>query len=159
MTSANHPCNLKPLSPFVPANDRDITPNQQTGRDCLAAHDCCVAQFMTTAIMTEPSPRPPLALPHEFYLGHAPTLRLLGGTTAGATSYLSVTASPLPLVAHRQRTAYFHMADEPCTELPNPEAAVLPALVSVFDSEVTSLGPMMTRSAWVCAAFRQAILS
>jgi hypothetical protein len=36
---------------------------------------------------------------------------------------------------------------------------VLPALVSVFDSEVTSLGPMMTRSAWVCAAFRQAILS
>ena len=54
---------------------------------------------------------------------------------------------------------YFHMVDKPCTELPNPEAAVLPALVSVFDSEVTSLGPMMTRSAWVCAVFRQAILS
>ena len=54
---------------------------------------------------------------------------------------------------------YFHMVDKPCTELPNPEAAVLPALVSVFDSEVTSLGPMKTRSAWVCAAFRQAILS
>ena len=53
---------------------------------------------------------------------------------------------------------YFHMVDKPCTELPNPEAAVLPALVSVFDSEVTSLGPM-TRSAWVCAVFRQAILS
>ena len=54
---------------------------------------------------------------------------------------------------------YFHMVDKPCTELPNPEAAVLPALVSVFDSEVTSLGPMMTRSAWACAVFRQAILS
>ena len=35
---------------------------------------------------------------------------------------------------------YLHMADKPCTELPNPEAAVLPALVSVFDSEVTLLG-------------------
>ena len=35
---------------------------------------------------------------------------------------------------------YLHMADKPCTELPNPEAAVLPALVSVFDIEVTSLG-------------------
>ena len=32
------------------------------------------------------------------------------------------------------------MVDKPCTELPNPEAAVLPALVSVFDSEVTLLG-------------------
>ena len=73
-----HPCNLKPLSPFVPANDRDITPNQQTGRDCLAAHDCCTAQnsWTTTAIVSEPSPRPPLVLPHEFYSGHAPTLRL-----------------------------------------------------------------------------------
>ena len=48
---------------------------------------------------------------------------------------------------------------KPCTGLPNPEAAVLPALVSVFDSEVTLLAPMMTRSAWVCAAFRSAILS
>ena len=85
MTSAKHPCNLKPLSPFVPAIDRDITPNQQTGRDCLAAHDGCIAQnlWTTTAIMSEPSPRPPLTLPHEFYSGHAPTLRLLGGTTAG----------------------------------------------------------------------------
>ena len=32
------------------------------------------------------------------------------------------------------------MADKPCTELPHPEAAVLPALVSVSDLEVTSLG-------------------
>ena len=32
------------------------------------------------------------------------------------------------------------MIDKPCTELPNPEAAVLPALVSVFNSEVTLLG-------------------
>ena len=54
---------------------------------------------------------------------------------------------------------YFHMVDKPCTELPNPEAAVLPALVLVFDSEVTSLEPVTARSAWVCAAFRQAILS
>ena len=36
---------------------------------------------------------------------------------------------------------------------------MLPALVSVFDFEVTLLAPMMTRSAWVCAAFRPAILS
>ena len=36
---------------------------------------------------------------------------------------------------------------------------MLPALVSVFDSEVTSLGRFIARSAWVCAAFRQAILS
>ena len=45
----------------------------------------------------------------------------------------------LPLVA-RSASAYLHMADQPCTELPNSEAAVLPALVSVFDSEVTLLG-------------------
>ena len=36
---------------------------------------------------------------------------------------------------------------------------MLPALVLVFDSEVTSLGRFIARSAWVCAAFRQAILS
>ena len=34
-----------------------------------------------------------------------------------------------------------------------------PALASVFDSEFTSLGHVTARSAWVCAAFRPAILS
>jgi len=43
--------------------------------------------------------------------------------------------------------------------LPNPEAAAVPALVSVFECEVTSLGCVITRFLWVCAAFRQAILS
>ena len=77
-------------------------------------------------------------------------------------------ASARVLLRPRSHTTAFHSAScqatftwptRPCTELPNPEAAVLPALVSVFDSKVTSLGPMMTRSVWVCAAFRQAILS
>ena len=36
---------------------------------------------------------------------------------------------------------------------------MLPALVSVFDSEVTLLGRVTARSTWVCAAFRPAILS
>ena len=36
---------------------------------------------------------------------------------------------------------------------------MVPALASVFDSEVTSLGCVTTRFAWVCAAVRQAILS
>ena len=72
--------------------------------------------------MSEPSLEPPLVLPHEFYSGHAPTLRLL--------------AIRISINANR----YLHMVDKPCTELPNPEAAVLPALVSVFDSEVTLLG-------------------
>jgi hypothetical protein len=36
---------------------------------------------------------------------------------------------------------------------------VVPALASVSNSEVTLLGRITARSAWVCAAFRQAILS
>lgn len=49
---------------------------------------------------------------------------------------------PLPLVAHHhRRSATSTWPTRPCTELPNPEATVLPALVSVFDSEVTSLEP------------------
>lgn len=109
--------------------------------------------------MSEPSLETPLALPYEFYSGHAPTLRLFtGGRTASQCEL------PLGCKTNRSRgrsigIRYLHMVDKPCTELPNPEAAVLPALVSVFDSEVTSLEPMMARSAWGCAVFRQAILS
>lgn len=43
--------------------------------------------------------------------------------------------------------------------LPDPEAAVVPALASAFDSEVTSLEQVTARSTWVCASFRTAILS
>ena len=65
---------LKPLSPFVPAH-RDITPESlQTGRDCLAAHApshwYCEERVRAFA-------RTPLVLPHKFYSGHSPTLRLL----------------------------------------------------------------------------------
>ena len=65
---------LKPLSPFVPAH-RDITlESLQTGRDCPAAQ---IRHAEGTTNLSEPSLRTPLALPHEFYSGHAPTLRLL----------------------------------------------------------------------------------
>ena len=43
--------------------------------------------------------------------------------------------------------------------MPPPVAAVAPALASVFDFEFTLLGRVTARSARVCAAFRQAILS
>ena len=82
------------------------------------------------------------------------------GTTASDYELPLGCENPLPLVSQRhRRSATFTWSTEPCTELPNSEAAVLPALVSVIDSEVTSLGPVTARSAWVCAAFRQAILS
>jgi len=48
--------------------------------------------------MSEPSLEPPLALPHEFYSGHAPTLRLLA----------------------RHRHAYFHMADQAMHRVAKP---------------------------------------
>jgi len=86
--------------------------------------------------VSEPSPGTPLALPRQFYSGHSPPLRLFTAKAATSTS------------PTRRGTG-----------LPNPEAAVVPALASVFNPEVTSLGRVSARSARVCAAFRQAILS
>ncbi len=43
--------------------------------------------------------------------------------------------------------------------MPLPVATELPALASIFDSEVTWLGRITARSAWVCPAFRHGILS
>ena len=48
----------------------------------------------------------------------------------------------------------------PCTRVATPGGRSASCVsVGLFDSEVTSLGRFTARSAWVCAAFRQAILS
>jgi hypothetical protein len=125
----------EPLSPFVPADclavDRDITPNPQTGRDCLAAHNSL------TRTVSEPSPGTPRALPRSFYSGHSPPLRRLAAVGR-----------------------YFYLADQARRRVcQNPEAVVVPALASVLDLKVTLLGRVTARSAWVGTAFRPALLS
>lgn len=84
---------------------------------------------LATAV-SGPSPETPLALPRKSYLGHTPPLRRLK-----------------------------YLADQTRRRFAIPAAAVVPALASAFDSEVTLLGRITARSAWVCAAFRPAILS
>lgn len=81
-------------------------------------------------IPSEPSPGPPLSFRRVL-------LRPLSPTTAVE-------------VPDRPRSG---------AGMPLPVAAVVPALVSVFDSRVTWLGRVTVRSAWVCAAVKQAILS
>ena len=69
---------LKLLSSFVPAI-RLRHHSQSADGSRLP----CRAQFsalVCAVVMSEPSRRPPFALPHEFYSSHAPTLRLLGVT-------------------------------------------------------------------------------
>lgn len=48
---------------------------------------------------------------------------------------------------------------DPAAGVPTPDAAVVPALASTFNSEFTSLGRVIARPAWVCTAFRTATLS
>ena len=103
----------------------------------------------------------PKALPHkEAPLDH---VRAFARTTARASARVLLRprshTTAFDGCTRRMQTATSTWPTKPGTELPNPEAAVLPALVLVFNSEVTSLGRVTARSAWVCAAFRQAILS
>ena len=102
------------------------------------------------AAMSEPSPRPPLALPHEFLLrprSHTTALDPCEGPRIRANA--RSLRMPLTLFAGfgpTNKRATFTWLTTPCTELPNPEAAVLPTLVSVFDFEVTLLEPVTTQS-------------
>ena len=116
--------------------------------------------LVSVAAMSEPSPGPPLALPRKFYSGHSPTLRLLAVRPPANSSYRSVATirSRWSLLVARV-SATSTLLTRQGTGLPTPEATVLPALASVSDSKVTSLGRVTARSAWVCAAFRLAILS
>ena len=43
--------------------------------------------------------------------------------------------------------------------VPTPDAAAIPALASIFETEVTLLGRVIARSARVCIAFRSTTLS
>ena len=133
---------LKPLSPFVPAR-RVITPAAQTGRDCLAAHGHRnrVAAPSLSFRPKHRSTRPVASAnrPSEFYSGHTPPLRRFTFLHSGVATF-----TPLTKTGHR---------------IANPEAAVVPALASVFDSEVTSLGHVTARSARVCAVSRRLTLS
>lgn len=85
----------------------------RTGRDCLATH-ARHTQIVTN--VSEPSLETPLAFPHQFYSGHSPTRRHFA-----------------------PKVCYFHLTDHARHRVANPEAAVLPALVSVFSPRVTLL--------------------
>lgn len=74
------------LRPQAPQPFRSGSPGHHSRFIADGARLPCRARLATinttdvvifAATMSEPSPGPPLALPHEFYLGHAPTLRLL----------------------------------------------------------------------------------
>ena len=91
--------------------------------------------------MSEPSLRTPLVLPHQFYSSHTPPLRRF---TDNRLRIRAINLDP-------GVSATFTSMTNRGTGLPNPEAAVVPALASAFDSEVTSLERVTARSAWVCA--------
>ena len=158
-SSAAHAAS-EPLSPFVPAH-RVITP-AQTGRDCLAAHgathcpvsktrrDRRVRAFARNTARIPPSPTQ-ATLPHYgVWRYHRRRLR--------ATARWRTIRSRWSLI-NCLGSATFTWSTRPGTGLPQPAAAVVPALASVFDSKVTWLGRVTARSARVCAASRQAILS
>jgi len=114
-----------------------------------------------TATVSEPSPGTPLGSRRVLLRPHSPT-------TAFHTLRTRATASCHWLAANRPRpslrlTKHSALTSTSSTKrgtgLPNPEAAVAPALASVFDPEVTSLRRFTARSARVCAVSRQAILS
>lgn len=100
--------------------------------------------------MSEPSLRPPLVFPHQFYSSHTPPLQHFTGQPLADSSYQ---------VSSPGVSATFTSMTSRGAGLPDPEAAVVPALASAFDSEVTSLEQVTARSTWVCASFRTAILS
>jgi hypothetical protein len=145
---------LKAPQPFRSCACRVITP-AQTGRDCLAARSCRIG----ATIPSGPSPETPLGSRRVLLRPHSPTTAF-GGMSAGRFELPLGCAQALPMVALLNRgSATSTWPTRPGTGVPTPEAAVVPALASVSDSEVTLLGRVTARSAWVCAAFRQAILS
>ena len=111
-------------------------PITQTGRDCLATHD-----------------RPP----------SLSTCRRSCSNLRPKHRWRFRTSSNQATLPHygfsRIVCATCTLMTRQGTGLPNPEAAVVPALVSALNSEVTSLERVTARSAWVCTAFRPAILS
>jgi hypothetical protein len=135
----------KPLSPFVPAHRGITLGSQQTGRDCLPRR---VARCHSVRAFARNTARTPVLV---LLRPHSPNTAFGGWRVPFATST---------------------WLTEPCTGLPNPEAAVVPALASIFKSEVTLLGRFAhaltagqhseripAQSMWVCPAFRRGILS
>jgi hypothetical protein len=124
----------KPLSPFVPAC-RVITPGSAADGSRLP----CRAR--ATALVLQ---HPGLDLRPDY------RRRFRAGSTQATLPHYGFS---------QQIAATSTWPTKPGTGLPIPEAAVVPALASVFNSEVTLLGPVMARSARVRAVFRQAALS
>jgi hypothetical protein len=137
---------LKPLGPFVPAR-RVITPASQTGRDCLAARGRCIPVRRRVWAFAQNTARSVRWLP--------PTGR--PSSTQATLPHYGV--SQLLSQDSRLKSCYFHLVDSTRHRIASPEAAVVPALASVFDSEVTLLGRVTAHSARVCTVSRQAILS
>jgi hypothetical protein len=97
-----------------PFRSRSSGHHSRHGRVATALPRTMLQEFCNT--MSEPSLETPLAFPHQFYSGHSPTQRLLA-----------------------PNKCYFHLTDHVRHRVANPEAALLPALVSVFGSKVTLL--------------------
>ena len=125
---------MTPLSPFVPAR-RVITPGMVADGSRLP----CRAR--ATALVLQ-HPGPDLRPEHRRRFRTGPTQATL--PHYGVSQRLAATST---------------WPTKPGTGLPHPEAAVVPALASVFNPEVTLLGRVTARSVWVRAVFRQAALS
>ncbi len=125
---------MTPLSPFVPAR-RVITPDFDADGSRLP----CRAR--ATALVLQ---HPGLDLRPEH------RRRFRTGSTQATLPHYGIS---------QRLAATSTWPTKPGTGLPHPEAAVVPALASVFNPEVTLLGRVTARSVWVRAVFRQAALS
>ncbi len=156
-----------PLSPFVPAR-RIITPDSRRAlhakrlstrspamphsrirsAEPQTGHDSLAVQIHAThrTNLSGPSPGTPLGFRRVLLRPLSPTTAF-GGATAGGSELPLDGAKPLPLVAPcEQGTATSTWQTMPGAGLPTPEAAVVPALASVFDFRVTLLGRITVRS-------------
>ena len=155
---------LQPSIPTAPQPFRSCSPGHHSRLVADGSRLPCRAQPAVLVLRRLcPSLRPEhRSAPAEFYSGHTPPLRRFtrcGRERLQATIRLQEIAHGLRFVSTKQSAFTSTWPTKPGTGLPNPEAAVAPALASVFDPEVTSLRRFTARSVRVCAVFRQAILS
>ena len=144
VTIAILPTGWRPLSHEAPQPFRfrfagtSLPTSSRTGRDCLAAHRRSALERRRLC----PSLRPI----HRACFRTLPTEATL---PRYGTSCRLDRASPI---------ARYLMTNQ-AAGVPTPDAAVIPALASIFETEVTLLGRVTAQSARVCIAFRPTTLS